>query len=190
MSGKESIWELTPTKEKISIVALQLFSKKGFKGTTMKDIARKVGITEGAIYRHFRSKEEIVTYLINRISREINLMIKEKVLSQKEIKSRIAKLVDVLINYAFENPDAFRFLTVYHILNQNGTGVRLPGNLIMAMLREAYRYKQISTSPEIALSLIVGSIERLFILWEMNLITLPKGKLIEELRYSILKALF
>ncbi len=190
MSGKGRTWELTPTKEKISIVALRLFSKKGFKGTTIKDIARRVGITEGAIYRHFTSKDEIVNYLIAKISNDINLLIREEVLTQRDIKSRISKLIEVLINYAFENPDAFRFLTVYHILRHNGNNGRLPGNLLINMFREAYKKGQISVTPEVALSIIVGSIERLFILWEMNMLTIPRKKLVEEVKKTALKALF
>ena len=44
--------------------SLRLFSEKGIRETTIKDIAKEVGITEGAIYRHFNSKEEIVLGLL------------------------------------------------------------------------------------------------------------------------------
>lgn len=37
--------------------AMKLFSKKGFKGTTTKDIAQKVLMSESMLYRHFKTKE-------------------------------------------------------------------------------------------------------------------------------------
>ena len=40
-------------KDKIKEVAIVLFSKKGIKATTIKDIAQAAKITEGAIYKHF-----------------------------------------------------------------------------------------------------------------------------------------
>ncbi|WP_457600741.1 TetR/AcrR family transcriptional regulator [Hydrogenivirga sp.] len=190
MNGKKSTWELTPTKEKIALVALRLFSKKGFKGTTIKDIARKVGITEGAIYRHFTSKEEIVNYLLARITGDIKTLIESKVLTQKDIKSQVSKLVEVLINYAFDNPDAFRFLTVYHILRHNGNSARLPGNILLNLFREAHRQGKLKISPEVALSLIIGAVERLFILWELKVIDTPRRRLIEEVKSATVKALF
>ena len=189
MSGKESTWELIPTKEKISLVALRLFSKKGFKGTTIKDIAREVGITEGAIYRHFSSKEEIVNYLLSKISSDIRSLIEREVMTQRRVSSQISKLVEILFSYAFTNPDAFRFLTVYHILKQNGNNEKLPGSLLMKLFKRAYLQGKLKVSPEVALSLIIGSIERLFILWEMNLLTLPADKMVKEVKEATLKAL-
>jgi len=59
------------TKEKILEASLRLFSEKGIRETTIKDIAKEVGITEGAIYRHFKSKEEIVLGLFSSYSEEL-----------------------------------------------------------------------------------------------------------------------
>lgn len=47
------------TKEQILATSLELFSRNGFAGTSVRQIARGVGIRESAIYNHFRSKDEI-----------------------------------------------------------------------------------------------------------------------------------
>lgn len=47
------------TEMKIKKVALQLFSKYGYDGTTLKDIADSVGIKTPSIYSHFESKEQL-----------------------------------------------------------------------------------------------------------------------------------
>jgi len=106
------------------------------------------------------------------------------------VKKQVEKLIEVLINYAFDNPDSFRFLTVYHILRENGKNGKLPGNIIIKLFREAYNGGKIAVSPEVALSLIIGSVERLFILWELGLLKVPREKLIEEVKEVIEKALF
>ena len=49
-----------------------LITSKGMEFVTIDAIAEKVGLTEGAIYKHFRSKREILTLLIDSI--EQNLM--------------------------------------------------------------------------------------------------------------------
>ena len=46
--------------EKILATASQLFVQKGYEKTSMQDIARTAGISKGAIYHHFHSKEEII----------------------------------------------------------------------------------------------------------------------------------
>ena len=45
---------------------MELFARQGFAGTTIKDIAKKSGVTEGALYRHYVSKEELAATLFER----------------------------------------------------------------------------------------------------------------------------
>ena len=47
------------TKELILEEALKQFSEKGFVGTSMSDIAKPLGITKAALYKHFKSKQQI-----------------------------------------------------------------------------------------------------------------------------------
>lgn len=48
------------TREVILEVSAKLFLEKGFDRTTMKDIVENLGMSKGAIYHHFKSKEEIM----------------------------------------------------------------------------------------------------------------------------------
>ncbi len=52
------------TKEKIVKTALKLFSAKGFKATTVRDIAGAMGVKQSALYNHFKNKDEILETLI------------------------------------------------------------------------------------------------------------------------------
>ena len=53
-----------PTKEKIKLEALDLFSTLGFKGTPVRTIAKNVGIRESTIYSHFKNKEDILKSIV------------------------------------------------------------------------------------------------------------------------------
>ncbi|RLJ70844.1 TetR family transcriptional regulator [Hydrogenivirga caldilitoris] len=189
MSGRERNSVYIPTKERIMSAALRLFSLKGFKGTTVKDIAKEVDITEGAIYRHFSSKEEIIESLFERITEEIRKLVKERVLTKEDIASQGEALAETLLSYAFDNPDSFRFLTVYHILHENGQKEKLPGSRLLEAFREAYRRKKLRTLPEVAFSIVIGSVERLFILWELGIVKVQREVLLEELRSAVRKVL-
>lgn len=46
-------------------VAAGLFAKKGFKGTTTREIARKAGISEAVIFKHFSCKEDLYKAIID-----------------------------------------------------------------------------------------------------------------------------
>ncbi|MEA3492382.1 MAG: TetR/AcrR family transcriptional regulator [Campylobacterota bacterium] len=56
------------TKEKILKISLRLFSTKGYKPTTVRDIASAVGIKQSALYNHFKNKDEILTTLIDNLT--------------------------------------------------------------------------------------------------------------------------
>ena len=51
------------TVEKILEVSQRLFLEKGYDNTKIQDIADELGMTKGAIYHHFKSKEEIMDVL-------------------------------------------------------------------------------------------------------------------------------
>jgi AcrR family transcriptional regulator len=55
------------TRERILDVALDLFTDQGFDGTSMREIAERLGISKPAIYYHFASKEEILMALHMRL---------------------------------------------------------------------------------------------------------------------------
>ena len=46
-------------REQILQTAVELFSQRGFKGTTTKEIARSAGVSEAMVFRHFATKDEL-----------------------------------------------------------------------------------------------------------------------------------
>lgn len=56
--------EARDTRRALLDASLELFSQKGFDGTSTRDIARAVGVRESALYHHFPSKEALLNALI------------------------------------------------------------------------------------------------------------------------------
>jgi AcrR family transcriptional regulator len=57
-------------KNEILDVAEQLFVEKGFDNTSTNDIINEIGIARGTLYYHFKSKEDILDTIVERIRRE------------------------------------------------------------------------------------------------------------------------
>ncbi len=55
----------TERQQEIIQVALELINEKGIQGLTIKNISKKIGISEPAIYRHFESKIHILTSILD-----------------------------------------------------------------------------------------------------------------------------
>lgn len=56
------------TKERILEAALELFAEKGYLGASMSDIANRLGITKGALYKHYTGKQEILDSIVERMN--------------------------------------------------------------------------------------------------------------------------
>ena len=55
------------TKEDILIVALHLFARDGYEAVSISQIAGELGMTKGALYRHYESKRDIFEHIVKRI---------------------------------------------------------------------------------------------------------------------------
>ena len=56
--------QTSDTREKILTAALEVFSAKGFHGTTVDEIAERAELGKGTVYRHFHSKKGLFSELI------------------------------------------------------------------------------------------------------------------------------
>ncbi|HJR06820.1 MAG TPA: TetR/AcrR family transcriptional regulator [Pyrinomonadaceae bacterium] len=52
-------------RRQILVVAMRLFSQRGFRGTTTKEIAHAAGVSEAMVFRHFANKEELYSAIID-----------------------------------------------------------------------------------------------------------------------------
>lgn len=63
-------------REQIVHAAVELFSRKGFRGTTTREIAEAVGISEAGLFKYFATKEELYTAIIEAKSQTEAVIVK------------------------------------------------------------------------------------------------------------------
>lgn len=90
------------TKEKIMKAALELFSKKGYLGTSMSDIAAEIGITKGALYKHYENKQTIFDAIIEEMEQLDAKWAREYGMPEDEAGEA----------YSFVSPDAIREFSI------------------------------------------------------------------------------
>ena len=55
------------TAEAILLAALRLFAANGYEATSVSQIASAVGLSKGALYRHYRSKQDLLDHILRRM---------------------------------------------------------------------------------------------------------------------------
>ncbi len=106
--------------ERILECAKQEFLEKGFKDASLRDIAKKAGSSKGAIYVRFSDKENLFAALVNPSFEGIkNLLISARQeflelpdnIKMEKMKSFSDDKVSLMIEYIYDNYDAFNLLT-------------------------------------------------------------------------------
>ncbi len=57
-------------KEEILIAALNLFARDGYEAVSVSQIAGELGMTKGALYRHYKSKKDIFNCIVERMKQQ------------------------------------------------------------------------------------------------------------------------
>lgn len=58
---------MTDTKENILNTSLKLFARDGYEAVSVSTIARKLGMTKGALYKHYKNKRDIFDSIVKRM---------------------------------------------------------------------------------------------------------------------------
>jgi AcrR family transcriptional regulator len=86
-------------KQQIIDAARKLIIKKGSEHLTVRAMAKEVGLTEAAIYRHFKSKREILSFLMNHI---MDTMLHDVERTSTEISPSLDTIDQALKNHLSE----------------------------------------------------------------------------------------
>ncbi|AZV62545.1 TetR/AcrR family transcriptional regulator [Peribacillus frigoritolerans] len=118
------------TKNEIKNISLSLFTKYGYEGTALSEIAKRVGIQKPSIYNHFKNKDDLFLCLFEEILEE-HIQQVEQFVEEINTLSSEEKLKHILLdtcNYYKNHEDKATFLKramifppehLKHILNES-----------------------------------------------------------------------
>ncbi len=132
----------TPTrkngKARIEDAALTLFANHGVDGVTTKQIAKAAELSEGAIYRHFKSKDELARSLMMAIHIDLTKIIRDAA-EHPTINMQIEAIVERYCEIADTHWDLFRYhiLHLHHFPNLSAETQDNPQTAAADLLHEA-----------------------------------------------------
>jgi AcrR family transcriptional regulator len=149
----------TDTRDRIEAAAIQLFVEKGVAETTVRDIAHATGLSEGALYRHFTGKEQLVWQLFERNYTEFAGRLGTLAGSETRARDKVAAMIRGFCQAHDENPILFRFL----VFTQHGQLGRLadttptPVSVMRAVIESGIASGEIpKQDPDLATAFVFG----------------------------------
>jgi AcrR family transcriptional regulator len=86
-----------PAKRKILVTALALFVRDGLCETSVRDIAKASGFTNPALFKHFRSKDDLATYLFERCYLELADLVSTAIASGATFAAKQRAVIDAFL---------------------------------------------------------------------------------------------
>ena len=129
--------------------AIILFSQKGIAATSIREISSHAGVTEGAIYRHFRSKEELSWFAFKQVIEEMAREKEYLVHSDLPFEKRLYEWVHLSYAYYDRAPEAFTYVLLMPeaIVDLDQEVTSCQGELFKRMFREAREQKSVRDLP-------------------------------------------
>lgn len=180
------------TKARIERAALKLFAARGVDGVSIKDIASACDISDGAMYRHFRSKESLAHTLFQAIHARLLGMLKEKAVPDAGLEATVRTVVTAYCELAEQDPAAFAYhLTARNtVLARAGDGGADPSSLMAQRVAAAITAGEIpGGDPELKSAMALGVVLQAAEYRLYGRITTPLTDLIEVFTRSVLAVL-
>lgn len=119
--------EFEKRKNLILSIAQELFSKSGFVGVTLDDIAAKIEFSKGTIYSHFDSKEEIFAQILLAQLNNLLGMLQDSSRSSQTADEGIRRCLHAYRQFYQQNPEYFQLLFLVDIYSNR---YRIPEPLL------------------------------------------------------------
>ncbi|MDF2892777.1 MAG: TetR family transcriptional regulator [Clostridia bacterium] len=98
------------TQKRILETAIKLFAAKGYNGTTTAEIAKEASVAEGTVFKHYKTKKQllraILEYIIHEIvpamlgisEAEVKKVMKQKLMEKVEFISKNISCIKIIVN--------------------------------------------------------------------------------------------
>ncbi|MHB8910523.1 MAG: TetR/AcrR family transcriptional regulator [Syntrophales bacterium] len=169
-------------KDRIMDVALRIFAAKGFQNATISEISREAGCSEATIYEYFGTKEDLLFAIPEKISKE-SIQETDRALSYiRGAEGRMRALLLAYVRLYQSNPH-YSALVLLQLMNNKRfrqtpahAAIRQSAHRLLDCIKEGISdgtFKK-DSNPYLIRSMLLGTIEHLFIHWHM--LGMPKRK--------------
>lgn len=173
-------------KKKVVLAALELFSKKGFDGTSTQEIAKTSGMSQATIFKYFKTKEDLLEFIITPLMKNIfpvyvNDFQKELVAKKGNIEDLVHFVVQNRYHFLVDNREV-ALIVLSEILTKDKVRDKFVelvekrgSDIIQVFVKMAHETGQIRADikPETIIRMVISQI--LFYFVQNNKVMAPKS---------------
>jgi AcrR family transcriptional regulator len=148
-------------KTKVERAAVDLFAANGFDGVSIADIAAMAGVSQGALYRHYPSKEELAWTLFSTAYLRTGEELDRIRTGEAEFGAAVTAMTAHFCGLYDEDPALFRFMliTQHGFLPRIPSGSRTPVDAVADLVGDAISENRLRPiDPALGAAVIMGVI--------------------------------
>jgi AcrR family transcriptional regulator len=181
-----------PTREKIDRNAMELFVSQGVTETTIRDITGASGIAEGALYRHYRGKDELILALFERHYAAFAERLEGLQAAQRGTRQKLHVMIEECARVFDGDPVLFQFLLLvqHHSLHRIDGGRDTPVEVVRRVVAHGMADGEIpARDPDLAAGFVLGIILQIATFKTYGRLPGPMTPLAESLSAACWRAL-
>lgn len=111
---KLRLQDVERNQKRIEDAALRVFTRLGFHGTSVRDIAKESGVSIGNLYNYYRTKEEIFKSIIERYETHMEKLRRKALGPIHGVfePSELERMAHVIREIVYDNPDYWRLMYI------------------------------------------------------------------------------
>jgi len=151
----------TGARAKVERAAIDLFAARGVDGVTIGEVAARAGVSQGALYRHYPSKEDLAWNLFATAYLRTGAELGDIRRRERDFTTRIGAMVAHFCALYDRDPALFRFMLIaqHNLLPRIGPDQRTPVDEVAETVADAVRAGEVpSVNPLAGAAAILGVI--------------------------------
>lgn len=182
--------ELTQRQEEIINKAIKIIDQRGIQGLTIKNLAKEIGVTEGAIYRHFENKRQILTSILTLFQDKMDEFHTSDQLSGKTTFWKISSTLNHFRKLFEANPAIVSVIFAEEIFqNDNELSEKVAGlikknqEFMLSLIKEGKANGELrgDLGEQMMVSSILGHFRLIVKMWKMEGFSVSLENSLEEL---------
>lgn len=147
---------MTEKQEKILQAALELFAKEGYNATSTNRVAKRAGVSEGLIFRHFGNKEGLLEAIMKEGEKKLKTLVFD-IIMETEPKEVIRKTIEMTNKIEVSDYDFWKLqFKLKWELEISGEAKMEPLKLALTNAFQKLAYKSPSLEADLLLLFIDG----------------------------------
>ncbi len=104
-----TVFTMTEPRDRILNCACELYLKDGFEGFSMRKLARRVGVTAPALYRHYENREKVLLAVVGQAHNVLARYLYRS-LAGETPRERFARAGEAYLDFALDHPRYFQMI--------------------------------------------------------------------------------